>query len=117
MPPDTLAVLDGSTIWMCSRQRQDERRSTLTHELIHAERGECSTCTSRDEQYVRQETARRLITLDQLAEAMRWSTDAHEIAEHCWVDVDTVLTRLEHLHPAGRHHLRRATAHHRGERE
>lgn len=117
MPPDLLAILDGATIWMSSRQSQVERRCTITHELIHHERGERWGCTGRDEEQVRQETARRLIPLVHLADALRWSLDAHELADHCWVDLDTLLVRLEHLHPSERHYLRRATAHHRGDEE
>lgn len=114
LPINVLGFLSGDTIVMQRKQSQVERRTTLTHELIHHERGD-DRCDGRDEEYVRQETARRLITLDSLADALRWSTDVHEMADHCWVDVDVMLTRLDHLHPAERAYLRRVTEHHRME--
>lgn len=117
LPADLLAVTDGDTVWMNTRQSQAERRVSITHELIHRERGHRNGCTGPEEEWVRQETARRLIPLDLLADAMRWSTDPFEIADHCFVDRDTVLTRLDHLHPTEIHKLRRSTEHHREDQE
>lgn len=114
MPVDLLAVSAGNVVWMNTRQGQAERRVTITHELVHRERGDrCGEVSDADEEQVRRLTARRLISMALLVEAARWSTDEFEIAEHCWVDVDTVRTRLAHLHPSEVHHLRRATEHHR----
>lgn len=113
MPAGVLAATRGDTVWMNTRQGQAERRCSLMHELIHRERGETCGAEGVDEERVRQLTARRLLPLDLLADGLCWTTDPFELAEHCWVDVDTITVRLSHLHPAERHHLRRATAHHR----
>lgn len=115
MPDSVLAISDGDTVLMNPRQTQAERRVTIMHELIHRERGHRNGCTGPEEEWVRQETARRLMPLWLLTDALRWSTDVGEIADHCWVDRDTVLCRLEHLHPTEIHSLRRSTAHHRDE--
>lgn len=81
---------------------QAERRCTVTHELVHAERGDTSCDDS-----VHQEAARRLIPLEALAEAAVYHhEDLVALAEDLWVDLDTLRTRLDHLHPAERGYLR-----------
>lgn len=65
----------GARIWLCRTLAQAERRCTLTHELVHRERGPVPTdpaAAAREEQIVDEITARRLITLSQLAEGLRW---------------------------------------------
>ena len=59
-----------------------------------------------------QATARALIELGALGEALSWSLDRHEVAEVLWVDVDTLMTRLQHLHPSERAMLLPAVEHH-----
>lgn len=96
------------------RQLQAERRSTIAHELVHVERGPAPAggwWQAREERTVDRVAARRLISLDALAEALAWSSDPHEVAEELWVDVPTLEARLAHLHPAERHALRRRLAH------
>ena len=97
------------TIWLDDRLTPGERRSTLTHERIHAERGDTDCAsdwhTAKQERLVRFETARRLIGFTGLAEALKWCRDEHELAEHFGVDVDTVLARLEGLSFAEREML------------
>lgn len=80
---------------------QAERRSTLAHELVHAERGD-EPCVSgwhegKQERLVSELAARQLISLDRLTDALRWSQDEHELAEELWVDADTVRARLDTL--------------------
>lgn len=93
---DTVTITTGMT--------QAERRSTLTHELIHLERGSAVGDRHRliEERHVQRESARRLITLDALIDALRWSHDEHELADELWTDVDTVRTRLANLSAAER---------------
>lgn len=56
------ALTDGvSQIWLDRRLFQVERRCSLTHELIHIERGHTSRQSAAIEEAVRAETARRLI--------------------------------------------------------
>lgn len=77
---------------------QAERRSTLTHELVHLERGPAVVgYVDVEERAVEVEAARRLIDLAQLVDAVRWTDDVHELAFELWVDPDTVRIRLRSL--------------------
>lgn len=111
LPPFVRAATDGRQILMHPELLQRERRSSLTHELVHIERGDTCACDAGDESRVRQETAHRLITLEALAAALAWTRDIAELAEELWVDEITVRTRLEHLHPSERHYLKRRLEH------
>lgn len=92
---------DTGIIWISHGLTQAERRSTLAHELAHAERGDEACCTpwheAKQERVVDEVAARALISLDRLAEALRWAVDERELAEELWVDTDTVRTRLDRL--------------------
>ena len=92
-----------STIWLDDRLSAAERRSTLEHELVHAERGDgpCATAWhhAKQEASVDREAARRLIDVDDLVKALLRCLDEREVAEFLCVDVDTVLTRLAFLSP------------------
>lgn len=80
-----------------SLQAQAERRCTLTHELVHRERGPLpagSAAAAREEQIVDEITARRLITVPQLVDGLRWTRHPRELAEHLWVDEPTLRTRM-----------------------
>lgn len=85
------------TITLDPRQSQAERRSTLTHELRHAEHGHAGRCCGSVERRVSAEAARLLITDEALVAALLWSQDEHELAEELWVDVATVRARLDDL--------------------
>ncbi|WP_212754588.1 hypothetical protein [Nakamurella aerolata] len=113
LPIDVLGVIEGRTVLMDAGQLQPERRCTITHELIHHERGEtCGRVSPAAEADVRREAARRLIGLDELITAVRWSLDVHEVADACWVDLDTALARLQNLTPAEATAVRDAAEHH-----
>ena len=85
---------------------QVERRCTLTHELVHAERGPVAAShREREEVIVEGLAARRLIPLDALVDAMLWSLDESELADELWVDVPTVTARLAGLTDAERAHV------------
>lgn len=91
------------TIHMDKRLLQAERRSAIAHELVHIERGPVPRdpwLAAREELAVEQETARRLIPLDRLVDALVWAHDLYEAADELWVDVETLRVRLDHLHPA-----------------
>ena len=84
---------------------QAQRRCVLAHELCHIERGPTPSdpwLHRREERAVRREAARRLISLDDLALALRWSRNVTELADELWVDEPTLRTRLAHLTPAER---------------
>lgn len=93
-----LALTDGKrTIWMDPRQSQAQRRSTIAHELAHIELGHVGGCSGPEERQARDLAARRLIRLDHLADALKWTRSVHELAEELWVDVETLTDRLEGL--------------------
>lgn len=74
---------------------QAERRATLAHELTHLDRGPAVRgYTDHEERLVNEESARWLISLDALADALVWANDDHEVADILWVDLATVQTRL-----------------------
>lgn len=100
---------DGHRITLTTGLYQAERRCVLLHELIHEERGIPHGHDPREEIRVEQEVARRLIPLELLADALRWTQRVDEAAEHCHVTADVLTTRWEHLHPSERHHLRRVS--------
>ncbi|UYP17766.1 hypothetical protein OED52_13905 [Rhodococcus sp. Z13] len=90
--------------------RQRERRTTLTHELCHLERGPVPRhphFARREERTVESLTARRLIPLDALIDALAWCggrvTD--ETADELWVDLDTLRTRIDTLTPRERRYV------------
>lgn len=80
-----------------------EARSTLMHELVHAERRDrpCADAVldARQERIVHLEAARRLIPLEDLADALMWACDDYDLADQLWVDVATVRARREGLTP------------------
>jgi hypothetical protein len=89
------------TIWVDDRLTPAERRCTLTHEHIHAERGDTALADrvleAKQERAVHQEAARRLVSVDDLAEALKWAVDAREIAACLDVDLPTLQARLDLL--------------------
>ena len=75
-----------------------EARCVLAHEIVHAERGPSPEwASSREERIADMEAARRLIPLDELADALVWSHHPGELAELLGVDRPTLLARLEGL--------------------
>ena len=97
LPASVLGATDGRRIWMTPRQLQAERRCTLTHELIHVERGHTGCQAPAVELEVRIEAARRLIPLEPLIDACLWARDPDELADELWVDRATLDDRLAHL--------------------
>ena len=94
------------TVVFDKRLTQAGRRSTVAHEVVHAEMGDvCCKADGPDgpriarrrEQTADQIAARRLITLDALADALLWSQDEYEVADELWVDVETIRARLASL--------------------
>jgi hypothetical protein len=112
LPADRLADTDGlANVRMAKHQLQVQSRVSITHEIIHMERGD--TCGSSDaiEAAVRRETARRLIRLGDLVDAVLFhGEDCTGLADELWVDDETLLTRLQYLHPSERGYLLRRTS-------
>lgn len=84
---------------------QAERRSTVMHEVLHAERGQVPRgLAAREELRVWKESARLLLPdLEAMADAIAWSQgDVDGAADELWVCPDTLRVRLKYLHPAER---------------
>jgi len=88
-----------------------QRRCTLTHEIVHLERGitDCGQWADREERYVHEEVARRLISVDDLAWAIRHVGGTHDhgaIAALLEVDGETLQVRLGLITRAERRRIR-----------
>jgi hypothetical protein len=111
MGGDLLGELrDGRLIALRAGTSSAQRRCTLTHEIVHLERGlrDCGPWQEREEALVHAEAARRLISLDGLAAAVRslgGEAPASVVAQCLDVDTDTLTTRLRTLRPAERTRL------------
>ena len=104
--PAVPAGTDGEgIIWMDPRLNQVERRCVLTHELVHIEQGHRGCQPRAVEHAVRAETARRLITLEQLQDALPWALSAGELADELWVTEMVLFDRLAGLTAAERRAL------------
>ena len=93
-----------SRVWINRILTQVERRCTLTHELVHLERGPApaeARARAREERIVDVIAARRLIPITALIDAYRWCPAGHpaELAEELWVDIPTLRTRMATLDP------------------
>lgn len=102
LPDQLMGLQRGRRIWLCRTLTQAERRCTLTHELVHRERGPVPrdpVAAAAEERAVDRITARRLITSGQLLDALRWTRDPHQLADHLWVDLPTLRTRMETIDP------------------
>lgn len=111
LPDEFLGCYDSSSnvVWLDDRLTPAERRCTLEHELVHAERGDTAlpdrVANAKQEQLVHREASRRLIPIDQLGDALRWTIEARELAECLEVDLATLQTRLNALGAAERAYL------------
>lgn len=102
LPDDTIALayFTSDRIEIGKGLLQSERRSALTHELIHLERGPVAPAYAElEERTVDDEAARRLISVDALIDALLWSSNEAELAEELWVGEDMIRVRLAGLYP------------------
>ena len=104
---------DGQVIALRADTSAAQRRCTLTHELVHLERGilDCGPWLQREEGLVHAEVSLRLIPLASLAAAIRalGGVDDPAALAH-WLDVDseTLAMRLGRMPSTERRMLRRA---------
>ena len=113
MPARGMCRWSRRSILLDIRLSRAEERCTLTHELVHAERGEFPRwATTREEAAVNAEAARRLIPLDALGEALAWSLHPAVAAEELDVDPSTLEALLRDLAAAEVEALRRRLGHH-----
>ena len=109
---------DERVILLDARLSQAGKRSRLAHELAHIEAGDicCRVGPDGERQAQRQEertdrrAAARLITLDDLADALLWCLGVDELAEHLHVDQRTVRARIRSLTPPEKDYIERRIA-------
>jgi hypothetical protein len=106
---------DGRLIALRADTSAAQRRCTLTHELVHLERGilDCGPWLQREEGLVHAEVSRRLIPLASLTAAIRALGGADDRAALAqWLDVDseTLTIRLSRMSSSERTALRRSLA-------
>jgi hypothetical protein len=102
LPAQVWGMQAGDCIWLCRRLNQVRRRCTLAHEIGHLERGIAPTnpiALVKEERAVSRLAAKRLITIDALTEALRWTREPHQLAEALWVDIPTLEARMQSLDP------------------
>lgn len=109
MPAGVWGLTDWSTktVTLDKRLGQAQRRSAIAHETEHILRGPAVGYREREELAVEKATARKLIDIKDLGEALAWSQNLYEVADDLWVDSETVEVRLKHLHPSERAYLLR----------
>ena len=96
------------TIWVRHGLSQVQRRCIIEHERQHVIRGP-GGAIAYEERAVDIATAHTLISLDALISAAKWARSLPELADELNVTQDLAHVRLNHLHPAERAALRRAT--------
>ena len=106
---------DGQVIALRADTSAAQRRCTLTHELVHLERGilDCGPWLQREEGLVHAEVSLRLIPLAGLTAAIRalgGADDAAALAQWLEVDSETLAVRLSRMTGAERRILRRSLA-------
>ena len=112
MPGDLLGELRYPVLALRAGTSAAQRRCTLTHEIVHLERGvrDCGPWAAREERFVHDEAARRLLPLDLLATAIRDAGGTHDlaaIARALDVDSETLRLRLDLVTAAERHAINR----------
>ncbi|KOS56460.1 hypothetical protein Rruber_02716 [Rhodococcus ruber] len=113
LPDGLKGAWTGDTVYLDPSLGQASRRWVLTHEIHHIERGPVPDdpyLSAIEERIVDILSARKLIPLPQLVDALVWTQDHHELAEELWVDVDAIAVRLDNLTPAERAHIHRELA-------
>ena len=92
---------DARTIYLARGLTQRQRRAVLAHEVEHATHDDRplldAVLNARRERATAAAAARRLIPVDRLGHALRWTGNERELADELWVDVHTVRVRLAHL--------------------
>lgn len=96
--PGKLGITNGNDLVVLDpRQSQTQRRCTIAHELAHIELGHTGECTPVEEAQARALAARWLIRMEHLLEALAWTENLEELADELWVDLDTLMARLDGL--------------------
>ena len=106
------ATNGADVIWLDPRLSQVERRCVLTHELVHLEYGHRGCQPPAVEQVVRARTAERLVEVEDLAAAVKWTVDPGELAEELWVTPMVLQDRVASLSAAEVAALMAIASHH-----
>jgi hypothetical protein len=110
---------DVQGIALDDRLGQAERRAVLEHELQHAAAGDVccrglgpdgDRQARRQERRADERAARRLITLDELADALTWCLGYDELADHLHCDERTVRARIRSLTDVEKAYIERRIA-------
>lgn len=112
-PDAGFTLFDEKVISLRDDLSADERRCTLLHECLHAERGPTlvGVLEQREELRVRRETARLLLpSIQEVSEALAWAHSLAEAAGELRVDVGVLRDRLRWLDPAESAYLGRRSA-------
>lgn len=107
-PDAGFTLFDERVISLRSNLTWEERRCTVLHECLHAERGPtlAGVLEQREELRVRRETARLLLpSVREVADVLAWALSPEEAAAELLVDVDVLRDRLRWLDPAERAEL------------
>lgn len=84
-------------------------RCALAHELVHLDHGHPEPASDllerRQEAATDREAARRLISLDDLADALRWALGPDEVADVLDVEAAVVRDRVRHLTDAEKFYI------------
>lgn len=100
LPDGIQGATDGhSTIWLHRELLRTELRCALAHELVHVEYGHEGRQEPDVEWTVRVQAARRLVSLDGLLDAFRWTECPREAATELSVTEQVILDRLDALTP------------------
>lgn len=107
---DTVGEWNRAGLSLCSTLNQAERRCTLTHEIVHIERGPVPDdryLANKEERVVDCITARRLISLEHLIDALVWNRccTTEETADDLWVDLPTLMNRVQNLTASERRYV------------
>lgn len=102
LPEGTVAASGPGLIVLDSRLSQAERRSALTHEILHILAGHRGRQPQAVERAVELGAARLLIPMDLLLDKLAWTEDLDELAEECHVDRQMLMARLDGLTEAER---------------
>lgn len=102
-------LFDEQVISLRSDLTWAERRCTVLHECLHAERGPTieGVLAEREELAVRRLTARLMLPdVKLVGEALAWATSTDEAADELCVEMSVLRDRLRWLHPSERGYLK-----------
>lgn len=95
--PDLVAATDGRRIWIDPALTTAERRCFLAHEAMHIKHGHSECQPPAVERQICLETARFLVSFDDLRRVAGWARCPAELADELGVTEQVILDRLATL--------------------